>query len=199
MKRRIVTYKLLTSPNIYTLLTFRYLRTSENRAFMITIISGSNRGGTSTRNMVYYYRDTLQGMGESPEILFLEGVDLNERTSFLEGIENKLLKPADKFIFILPEYNGSFPGAVKAFIDLCKIPECFYLKKALLTGIAYGRAGNLRGMEHFTGILNHMRVIVHPNKLPISVLGTLINDEKKLVDEITQQVIKEQLEEFLAF
>ena len=166
---------------------------------MITIVSGTNRAGNLTREIVYFYKKTLEEMGETPGVLLLEGLDLNKRTTQLEEIEDQILKPTDKFIFILPEYNGSFPGAVKTFIDMCRIPECFYGKKALLTGIADGRAGNLRGMEHFTGILNHMKVVVHPNKLPISVIRKLINEKKELIDEATRAVVRHQLEEFLAF
>jgi len=166
---------------------------------MITIISGTNRPGSRTRSLVFYYRDALVEMGETPTVLLPEGIDLNSRTPALEKVENEVLIPTDKFIFILPEYNGSFPGAIKTLIDLCRIPVCFYGKKALLTGVADGRAGNLRGMEHFTGILNHMKVVVHPDKLPISLIKTLIDENGVLTDAATRQVIDRQLREFLAF
>jgi NAD(P)H-dependent FMN reductase len=166
---------------------------------MITIISGTNRAGNRTRRIVDYYREALIRMGEEPEILLPEGIDLNQRTPELERIEEEILIPSEKFIFILPEYNGSFPGAIKTLIDMCRIPECFYGKKALLTGVADGRAGNLRGMEHFTGILNHMKVVVHPNKLPISLIKKLVNDRGELIDEATRKVIDQQLREFLLF
>jgi NAD(P)H-dependent FMN reductase len=166
---------------------------------MITIISGTNRAGNLTRKVVFYYRDALRKMGEEAKVLLLEGLDLNKRTPELRNIEDEMLIPAEKFIFILPEYNGSFPGAIKTVIDLSRHQECFAGKKALLTGIADGRAGNLRGMEHFTGILNHMKVIVHPNKLPISVIKKLVNEKGELIDEATRIVIDHQLKEFLAF
>lgn len=166
---------------------------------MITIISGTNRPGSRTRGLVYYYRDALVKMGEQPTVLLTEGIDLNRRTPALEKVENEVLIPSDKFIFILPEYNGSFPGAIKTLIDMCRIPECFYGKKALLTGVADGRAGNLRGMEHFTGILNHMRVVVHPDRLPISLIKNLVNEKGELTDPETRRVIDKQLREFLAF
>ncbi|HEX5552861.1 MAG TPA: NADPH-dependent FMN reductase [Chitinophagaceae bacterium] len=166
---------------------------------MITIISGTNRKGNRTGSIVAYYREALREMGEDPKLLLPEGIDLNRRTPELERVENEILKPSEKFIFILPEYNGSFPGAIKTLIDLCRVPECFFGKKALLTGLADGRAGNLRGMEHFTGILNHMGVVVHPNRLPISLMRSLINDKGELIDEDTRSVIDKQLKEFLAF
>lgn len=166
---------------------------------MITLVCGTNRPGNRSLHVVLYYKNLLDSMGEDPKVLLPEGISLNNRTPELERIERELLIPSDKFIFILPEYNGSFPGAIKALIDLCRIPECFYGKKALLTGLADGRAGNLRGLEHFTGILNHMKVVVHPNKLPISSYKSLINSEGDLIDENTRAAILIQLKEFLAF
>lgn len=166
---------------------------------MITIICGTNRPGNRSRHIVLYYKRLLESLGENPEVLFPEGINLNRRTPELELVEQQILIPADKFIFILPEYNGSFPGAIKALIDLTHIPECFYGKKALLTGLADGRAGNLRGMEHFTGILNHMKVVVHPDRLPISSYKKLIDENGELVDESTRRVIQQQVEDFIAF
>ena len=52
----------------------------------------------------------------------------NER---LLQIQDNYITDADKFIFILPEYNGSFPGAVKSFIDSFS-PSRIHNKKALL-------------------------------------------------------------------
>ena len=71
-------------------------------------------------------------------------------------------------------------------------------KKALLTGVSTGRAGNLRGMEHLTGILHYMRVIVHPNKFPISVVDRLFNDQRRLLTG-DHQCDRSQLEEFIEF
>lgn len=166
---------------------------------MITIISGTNRKGNRTIRIVSYYREALIRLGEDPKVLLPEGIDLNKRTPELERVEEEILIPSEKFIFILPEYNGSFPGAIKTLIDLCRVRECFFGKKALLTGVADGRAGNLRGMEHFTGILNHMHVVVHPDRLPISMVKSLVNEKGELTDKQTRKVIDEQLREFLAF
>ena len=72
-------------------------------------------------------------------------------------------------------------------------------KKALLTGVSTGRAGNLRGMEHLTGILHYLRVVVHPNKLPISVVDKLFDESNIIVDKATLAAIHTQLEEFIDF
>src|SRR4029453_1025527 len=107
--------------------------------------------------------------------------------------------PAEKFIFVTPEYNGSFPGVLKSLIDNTDIKKVWFGKKALLTGVATGRAGNLRGLEHLTGILHYLRVVVHPNKLPISSVDKLLDSTGQIQDEDTVEAISTQVAEFIQF
>ncbi len=72
-------------------------------------------------------------------------------------------------------------------------------KKAALIGVATGRAGNLRGMEHLTGVLNYLGTIVMPNKLPISRISKLKNGNGEIADEETLKVMDAHAREFLAF
>jgi NAD(P)H-dependent FMN reductase len=126
----------------------------------------------------------------------------NGQTPSLTRIQDEFMVPADKFLFVVPEYNGGFPGALKLFIDGCsvrKYKETFSGKKAALVGIASGRAGNLRGMEHLTGILNYLGTIVMPNKLPISSIGKLLDEEKNLSDLETRKVMNDLVEELINF
>ncbi len=44
-----------------------------------------------------------------------------------------------------------------------------------------------------------MKVIVHPNKLPISVVDKLVDEKGELTDASTLAVIEEQLNEFIQF
>jgi NAD(P)H-dependent FMN reductase len=110
--------------------------------------------------------------------------------------------PANKFIFVIPEYNGGFPGIVKLFIDACSIrayKPTFKNKKAALVGVATGRAGNLRGLDHMTGVLNHVGTIVMPKQLPISSIENLVNGNGEITDPNTIKVIEEYVDNFLAF
>jgi NAD(P)H-dependent FMN reductase len=71
--------------------------------------------------------------------------------------------------------------------------------KACLVGVSTGRAGNLRGMEHLTNILNYLKINVYHNKLPISRVDTLMDAQGNLTDADTLKVIDWQLEGFLKF
>ncbi len=116
-------------------------------------------------------------------------------------IQDELIIPADKFYFVVPEYNGSFPGILKFFLDACSVREMkrsFAGKKAAILGISSGRAGNLLGMDHLTGILNYLDVIVMPNRLPVSQISRLIEDHQ-LEDQTTQKVVQSHVLDFLQF
>ena len=166
---------------------------------MITIISGTNRHGSNTGKVAAQYLQLLSNKGADAKFVSLEGLDVSERNAAIQKLEKEILIPTDKFIFISPEYNGSIPGVLKSLIDNTDIKKVWWGKKALLTGVSTGRAGNLRGMEHLTGILHYVKVHVHPNKLPISVVDKLLNGANVITDEGTLQAIDEQLDEFLAY
>jgi hypothetical protein len=107
----------------------------------------------------------------------------------------------EKHIYVVPEYNGSFPGELKLLIDALSTYQrnaAFNGKKAALVGVGTGRAGNLRGMEDLTGILNYLGTHVWPQKMPISNAGTLMN-ENGLSDQPTLDALYKLLADFMAF
>jgi len=117
----------------------------------------------------------------------------------MKEIENKYLIPAEKIVIVMPEYNGSFPGILKLMMDNNNIKKCWWYKKAMLVGVADGRAGNLRGMEHMTNILHYLKVHVLYNKLPISRINEEVSEEGQLLKPATAKAVNEQIQEFLNF
>jgi NAD(P)H-dependent FMN reductase len=164
---------------------------------MITIISGTNRPGSNTLKVAREYKRLLAEREVSTTLLSLEEVGLMFRDADFEKIENEVIIPTTTFIFIIPEYNGSFPGVLKLLFDHSVSHKIWFDKQALITGNATGRAGNLRGMDHLSDILNYMKITVHPNKLPISQVNKLMNEEGRFTDEATLNAINSQLDEFL--
>lgn len=166
---------------------------------MYTIISGTNRLNSHSEKVAFAYQKILKGKNIEAVIFSLKNTDvLRKSAAFLE-IENKYLIPAEKFIFIIPEYNGSYPGVLKAMIDITDVRKAWWWKKALLTGVSTGRAGNLRGMDHLTASLQHMNMYVHPNKLPISSIDKVMDEDGVIHNENTLSAINKQLDEFISF
>jgi NAD(P)H-dependent FMN reductase len=165
---------------------------------MYLIISGTNRRESFTLRIAQLYQSVLQKKNIQAHVLSLVGLDLLERNAAVLQLEKEWLLPAEKYIFISPEYNGSIPGVLKCLIDVSDVRKVWKNKKALLTGVSKGRAGNLRGMDHLTGIMHYVGTVVHPNKLPISIVDTLFN-ENEMAHLETLRAISQQLEEFISF
>ncbi len=163
---------------------------------MVTIISGTNRKGSNTLKIAKEYQQILKEKGIESEILSLETVDVLHYNVAFKKMEDEMIIPSSYFIIISPEYNGSFPGVLKMLFDNSRSHEIWFHKKALLTGVATGRAGNLRGMDHLADVLNYLKITVHPNKLPISAVNSIISPKGKIIDDQTLKAIHQQLDEF---
>lgn len=164
-----------------------------------TIISGTNRIGSNTMKVAKHYAKALESRGIATRLVSLEKVHCVDRNAEYVEMERDMLIPAAKFIFVSPEYNGSIPGILKLMLDNSDYKKAWWGKKALLTGVAIGRSGNLRGMEHLTSILHYLRVIVHPNKLPISSVDKMLDGAGIIHDQGTLSAINAQLDEFIEF
>ena len=172
----------------------------------ITIISATNRPDSNTEKVANYYRSALKSKNIEVDIFSLKNLpesvlhsDLyGKRSEEFQKIIDAHIDKQTKFIFISPEYNGSFAGVLKVFLDAIP-PRMWADNKACLVGISTGRAGNLRGLEHLTNILNYLKVNVYHNKLPISRVDTLLDASGNLTDAETLKIIDSQLEGFLKF
>ncbi|MDB5117063.1 MAG: NAD(P)H-dependent oxidoreductase [Mucilaginibacter sp.] len=173
---------------------------------MITIISATNRPGSSTLKVAKYYQKKLREKGVEAGLLSLMELPGNiietdmygKRSAGFQKIQD-IITATDKFLFIIPEYNGSFPGILKLFIDVCSFPESFYEKRAALTGVSAGKYGNIRGIDHFTGVCHYMHMHVMPLKLHIANIKTELNADGELFKEDTVHFTDEQIMKFIEF
>jgi chromate reductase, NAD(P)H dehydrogenase (quinone) len=166
---------------------------------LITIISGTNRKGSISLKVAKIYEAVLKSQSISTNLLSLEQKEVWRRGEEMLEIESQLLIPAEKFIFVMPEYNASFPGILKVMMDNCDIKKVWWHKKALLTGLSEGRAGNIRGIEHMTSILNYLKVNVHYNKMLLSKIKEEIDGEGNLIKPDTMAAIETQVAQFISF
>jgi NAD(P)H-dependent FMN reductase len=173
---------------------------------MITIVSGTNRKNSHTLMVAKFYQKEFLKRGIEVNLFSLEDLPPTIIVSDLYGARSEAFKPiqemiskTDKFLFVIPEYNGSFPGVLKVFIDACSFPESFYGKKAALTGVSSGKYGNIRGIDHFTGVCNYCHMHVLPLKLHIPLIRQELDENQLIVKEDTLKFISEQIDKFLAF
>lgn len=145
------------------------------------------------------YHEWMSEQQSNVHLLSLEGVQVAERSADLVALEQKLLIPSEKFLFVMPEYNGSFPGILKLMIDNSDIRKCWWHKKAAIVGVADGRGGNLRGIDQFTAILHYLKMDVLYNKLPLSRITEEIDLDGNLLKPATEASIRQQIDQFLKY
>ena len=180
---------------------------------MLVIISGTNRRENRTRYFAKYALERIRkmdaisvGLIDLAEIAGIptDGMlyDPEARPPTIRKLQDTLIIPATKFWFFIPEYNGSYPGIVKLLLDAFSVRDriaSFESKKACITGISSGRAGNLRGMDHLSDVLGHLGVIVHPNRVPISCIHNVLAPDNKLINAEVEQILEKQILQITTF
>ncbi|WP_293297638.1 NAD(P)H-dependent oxidoreductase [Pedobacter sp. UBA4863] len=173
---------------------------------MITIIAGTNRPHSNTLKVAKYYQNELAKKGLQTNLFDLQDLPENFLANSLYGKKTEtfdkiqeLITNTSKFLFVIPEYNGSYPGVLKALIDACAFPESFYDKKACLVGISSGKYGNIRGVEHFNGVCAYLHLHVMPLRLHIANIKQEINENGDFFMEDTLKFTNQQIDKFIAY
>ena len=178
---------------------------------MITVISGTNRADSYTEKIADQYVKMLKNVTQE-KVSYFKLTDLP--TDFVQSqmyeaenqhaaitkLQNDHIIASDRLVVISPEYNGSYPGILKFFLDACSIRdynESFKDKKVLLVGVSSGRAGNLRGMDHLSAVFNHLGSFVFPNKLPISMCTDIVDEVGDVQDKGALGSMEDQIDAFL--
>lgn len=74
---------------------------------------------------------------------------------------------ADGIVLSTPEYHGSYSSVLKVLIDNMGYPSVMAGKPIALLGIATGRLGAVKALEHLRSVCSHIGAIVLP--YPVSV------------------------------
>ena len=115
---------------------------------MITVISGTNRPDSNTRKITDIVHQILIANGtgvqlldlaDLPEELFANSSYGSKPDSFAE-FQDAVIN-TDGILTVVPEYNGSFPGVLKYFLDMLRFPDSLYEKPAAFIGISAGPWG----------------------------------------------------------
>ena len=174
---------------------------------MISIVVGTNRQNSISKQVAIYYKSILDKNNEMSQIVDL--VDLptdftrtalyenNGKNPVFNTIREKV-QTSEKLVFIVPEYNGSFPGILKSFIDGLKYPEGVKDKKAAMVGISSGPQGGVLAMAHLTDIFNYLGMNVLALKPKLAGIESNFSNGK-ITNELYDQLLNIQAEKLIAF
>ncbi|MDP2189127.1 MAG: NAD(P)H-dependent oxidoreductase [Sphingobacteriaceae bacterium] len=130
-----------------------------------TIVASTSRDQSVSSQVAAQYQEILAELGVQARVLDLQDmpIDILETTLYKKVKQpnaaweqmQEVVNATEKFVFVIPEYNGSFPGILKVWVDACKFPTSFKHKKAALLGISDGTQGSALAMGHFADVLNY--------------------------------------------
>jgi len=171
------------------------------------IICGTNRNDSVSLQISTFYLDLLNKLGVEAELIDLKDLpnDFTFTALYENAGKNKEFNPlretmlkARKFIFVVPEYNGSFPGVLKAFIDGLKYPNTFSNKKAALVGVSSGNQGGGLALSHLTDILNYCGTHVLALKPKLAFIDKHFSDGI-IQNSLYQELLETQARQLIDF
>jgi chromate reductase, NAD(P)H dehydrogenase (quinone) len=169
------------------------------------IISGTNRPNSKSAEVCKIVQALYKELGEHVEMIDLASVGLKEVDGAQYGANQpasmqdaiKKVTAADGIIVVVPEYNGSMPGALKYFIDHWKYPDTFEFRPICLIGLG-GRFGALRAVEHLQGVFGYRNGFIYPERVFLTdVSKTLINGE--IQNPLIMDLLRSQTKNFRKF
>jgi chromate reductase len=147
---------------------------------MILIVSGTNRPQSATRRVSDLAAAAYRRVDPNCTVGVLDLFELPldafsplsyaEKPSALAPFTDMVLR-ASGLVVVTPEYNGSFPGVLKYFIDLLPFPAAFERKPVCFVGVADGQWGALRAVEQLQQIFAYRNALMLPDRVFIPRVG----------------------------
>lgn len=167
----------------------------------IAIISGTDRPNSYAYRVSKYIFDQFIAQGTDAVLVDLQ----NFPTADVAGGRydddipsvkafNKQVLDSDGMLFVVPEYNGSFPGILKLFIDYLPFPSAFKGVPIAFVGEASGAFGALRAVEQLQMVAAYRMAYMYPERVFINRVKDNFDDESgpkiPIQNELMQNLIK---------
>ena len=168
---------------------------SYNRRVLQTAVGGAEKAGAEV---------TVVDLRDYPMPIY--NPDDHEKTGFDENALRfqRLLILHDGLLIASPEYNGSFPAALKNAIDWAsrqsdryKRADVFPGKFAAIMTAGPGSFGGLRTLAHLRGVLTSVGVNVLPSEIAVAFVGDKFDGEGEEMTDAKMRAALEKLGESL--
>ena len=173
---------------------------------MIVIISGTNREGSLSSVFSNALNEIYQKKGIDSKVLELSELPpetfspsaYTEKPEKVQDFTNEILN-ASGLVIVVPEYNGSMPGALKLFIDLLPYPDSFEGRPICYIGIASGQFGALRPVEHLQQVFGYRNAYNFPKRVFVPAVHNVANRENGITDLELESRLSGQADDFIQF
>ena len=138
----------------------------------ITIVSGTNRPDSTSLALSRHLEHIYSSNGAQIKLLDLGQISFGDLGPAAYETPSDTTRPdvravldADGLLIVTPEYNGSFPGVLKLFIDILPFPAALEGKPSAFVGVAAGQWGALRAVEQLQAIFAYRNALLFPKRV----------------------------------
>lgn len=172
----------------------------------ICILSGTDRPGSNALKISKYLAPLYEKEGVEVTVASLEDYPISDVAGGPYGKPNPRVESfnesiisSDGIVMVIPEYNGSFPGILKLFIDYLPFPEALRKKPVAFVGEASGAFGALRAVEQMHMICAYRNAHIFPERVFLQRVNKIFTEEEGVKDRLAAELLESQVHGFVQY
>jgi len=159
----------------------------------IACICGTSRPGNYTAHAVSLVMDELVELAFDPVLIDARDLSLpfpgQPSTPDSEQLRTSVAEAA-AVVLATPEYHGTFSAMTKLIIESLGFPSVLAGKPVALLGVAAGRIGAVKSIEHLRSVCSHTGAIVLPGAVSIAGVRGAFDDGGRCTDAQVEEAVR---------
>ena len=164
-----------------------------SKPLRIVCISGTSRPDNYTSRALAVVADELRASGATAEVFDARDLTLafpgQPPTPDARRLKEAVASAAG-IVLATPEYHGSFSAMTKLIIENLGFPSELKGKPIALLGVAAGRIGAIKSIEHLRGVCAHVGGLVVPDAISIAGVQAAFGADGQPVDKGTDAALR---------
>ena len=109
------------------------------------------------------------------------------------------VKNAHAVILATPEYHGSYSSVIKLLIENMGFPSALKGKPVALLGVASGRIGAIKALEHLRSVASHVGAVVLPGPVSIAEVRSKFDADGQVIDKDCESRIEKLVDNLIEY
>ncbi|MEM7582835.1 MAG: NADPH-dependent FMN reductase [Acidobacteriota bacterium] len=166
---------------------------SDSKVLRLVAIGGSVRPANFThRALALAVEEARSHAHVEIEVFDPANLDLAAPGSSTADSERlqEAVRSAVGVLLATPEYHGSFSSVMKQVIENLGFPSVLATKPVALLGVAAGRIGAIKSLEHLRSVCSHVGALVLPGPVSIAGVQQMFDEDGNCLDAAVEKQIR---------
>lgn len=159
----------------------------------VVSICGTSRPDNYTSQALAVVNERMRSAGAKVVEFDARELDLNFPGQPMTDDARRLreaIKACDVVVLATPEYHGTFAAMTKLIIENLGFPSALEGKTMSLLGVAAGRIGAIKSLEHLRGVCAHVGAVVLPGAVSVAGVQKAFDEQGNCTDENVAKMLE---------